>query len=289
MNVTIAIPFFNAENFLAEAVKSVFAQTHQNWELILIDDGSTDNSLQIAKSIKDERVSVISDGLNLRLAARLNQVIEIAKYDIIVRMDADDLMMPDRIEKQLKTLISNNADLVTTGVYSVLNNLTLVSVRGQSYYSINFKELLKKTKGITHAAVMAKKAWYERNKYDENLKIAQDYDLWLRASLNDDLNIISLNEPLYIYREEDNVTKAKILKAYQNEWVMLKKYSTNRYPILYLKLFFKTLIVHLLSSINRLNILLNMRGKTKISDYHFDRYNQAISRIKSTYVNGFNE
>ena len=69
MKVSIAIPFYNAEKYLRDSIRSVFAQTHQDWELILMDDGSTDGSLAIAKSIKDPRVSVYSDGQNKKLAA----------------------------------------------------------------------------------------------------------------------------------------------------------------------------------------------------------------------------
>ena len=81
MKITIAIPFYNAEEYLPDAIRSVFAQTFQDWELLLIDDGSTDASLAIANSVDDERVRVISDGKNKKLAARLNEVTQWAKYD----------------------------------------------------------------------------------------------------------------------------------------------------------------------------------------------------------------
>src|SRR5690554_4188978 len=91
-SVSIGIPFFNAEAYLLDAIKSVFAQTHQNWELILLDDGSTDRSLEIARSIDDPRVRVYSDGQNKHLAARLNEIARLARYEYLARMDADDLM-----------------------------------------------------------------------------------------------------------------------------------------------------------------------------------------------------
>ena len=118
MKVSIAIPFYNAEKYLRDSIRSVFAQTHQDWELILMDDGSTDGSLAIAKSIKDSRVSVYSDGKNKKLAARLNEITKLAKYDIIARMDADDLMSPTRIEKQLNILKDNlNIEVAPTSLY----------------------------------------------------------------------------------------------------------------------------------------------------------------------------
>lgn len=284
--VTIAIPFFNAEKYLLEAIKSVFAQTYTKWELILIDDGSTDNSLAIAKSINDPRVRVYSDGKNKRLAACLNEVTKLAKYDYIARMDADDLMMPDRIEKQLEILTKNDVDIVTTGVYSVLNNLDIVGIRGANYESVIFKDLLSRKVGITHAALIAKKSWYQRNKYDESLSIAQDLDLWLRTSKKNDLKIISISEPLYIYREEDNVTKKKIIRAYRNERNMIRKYGDTSFNIKILKSYLKSLVVHFLDLVGKIDLLQKNRGNKVITEQSVTRFNEAIAKIKNTKVSG---
>jgi len=286
MKVTIAIPFYNAEKFLAEAIKSVFAQSFQDWELLLIDDGSTDNSLAIAKSVQDDRVRVIADGKNKRLAGRLNEVSHWAKYDYILRMDADDLMMPNRIEKQLKLLINNDADIVTTGVYSVLNNLKLIGVRGMNYNSATFDDIISKKVGITHAALLAKKSWYLRNQYDETLSIAQDLDLWLRSSKSNDLKIISIKDPLYIYREENNVTKDKLLRAYKNERNMIRKYKETSFDALIFKSYLKSVIVRILSMLKKIDVLQKRRGQDQISEKDSKAYNEAIAKIKATKVKG---
>ena len=120
MGITIGLPFYNAENYLELAIKSVFAQTYQDWELILMDDGSTDRSLEIAKSINDPRVSVYSDGKNKKLAARLNEIVRLAKYDYLARMDADDLMSTKRIETQMN-ILKNNPHNIKTCPISVFN------------------------------------------------------------------------------------------------------------------------------------------------------------------------
>lgn len=288
MKITIAIPFYNAEEYLPDAIRSVFAQTFQDWELLLIDDGSTDASLAIANSVDDERVRVISDGKNKKLAARLNEVTQWAKYDYIVRMDADDLMMPDRIEKQLELFSKNDVDIVTTGVYSVLNNLEIVGVRGVNYKSVTFQDILTRKVGITHAALIAKKSWYERNKYDESLSIAQDLDLWLRTSKKNDLKVISIDEPLYIYREENNVTRRKLIRAYKNERNMIRKYGENRFYILLAKSYFKALVVYLLDGMGKIDMLQKNRGKGVISKEHISKFKEAITIIKNTKVKGLN-
>lgn len=265
--VTIAIPFYNAEKYLLDAIKSVFAQTYKDWELILIDDGSTDNSLAIAKSINDPRVRVYSDGKNKKLAARLNEITHLAKYDFIARMDADDLMHPQRLEIQYNILKNNpDLDMVSTGVYSVLNDLSLVGKRGSNFTNLSYKDIISKRKGLIHASLLVKKKWYENNFYDESLSIAQDLDLWLRSSKNDKLNAVSIDKPLYIYREEINVTHKKLLAAYNNEMIMILKYNTflSRY---YIKVFMKSVIIRLLKLLNiSLNFQKNRNFKTSLQE-----------------------
>lgn len=286
MFVTIAIPFYNAEKYLPDAIKSVFAQTHQKWELLLIDDGSTDKSLAIASSVKDPRVRVFSDGKNKKLAGRLNEVTDLASYDYIVRMDADDLMLPTRIEKQLAILLEHDVDIVTSGVYSVLNDLTIVGTRGSAYQEVHFQEVLSRKVGITHAALIAKKSWYQRNHYDETLSIAQDLDLWLRTSKKKDLKIISLKDPLYIYREEDNVTEKKMLRAYKNERNMIRKYGDTSFNSLILKSYLKSSAVKVLGLFNKVDVLQKKRGQQTIAPEDQLSYDQAIEKIKYTKVNG---
>lgn len=288
MKVTIAIPFYNAEKFLADAIRSVFAQTHQDWELILIDDGSTDKSLQIARSVQDPRVRVISDGENKKLAGRLNEVTKLAKYDFIARMDADDLIFPNRIEKQINYLKQNpDLDIVTTGVYSILNDLTIKGVRGQDYEYPSFLDILKKKKSVIHAALLARKSWYERNKYDESLSVAQDLDLWLRASKKDDFKVKSISDPLYMYREENNITTDKILRAYRNERVMIRKYAKGVIVVKMIMLsFIKSTVVRTLILFGQMDVLQKRRGKEVINSERIQNFDVAIQKIKSTIVPG---
>ena len=288
MAVSIAIPFYNAEKYLLDAIRSVFAQTYQDWELILLDDGSTDNSLQIAKSINDPRVRVISDGKNKKLATRLNEITNLAKYEFIARMDADDLMFPNRIEKQMACFINNpNLDIVTSGVYSVLNDLSIKGIRGQDYEFPLFDEILSKKKAVVHAALIARKSWYRRHSYDESLSVAQDLDLWLRASKEEDFKIKSISDPLYIYREEDNVTKSKMLRAYANERRMILKYTSFiSSPILFATSLFKSFAVNCLSIIGRMDLLQARRSGSETTPKNLEVFENAIAIIKEIKVPG---
>ena len=219
MLISIGIPFYNCEDFLADAIKSILAQSYKDWELILIDDGSTDRSLEIACSFQDSRIRVISDGMNKRLPYRLNQIIFEAKGDYIARMDADDLIAVDRIEKQVKFLESHQQyDLVSTGILSVKNDLSLIGYRGSKSSKIpTIDDAILGRTGIIHASIIAKTQWYKRNLYNVNNKLAEDYELWLNAFLKNDLAVGFIEQPLYFYREEQNIKLDKLITAYSTQ------------------------------------------------------------------------
>src|SRR5690606_2619050 len=99
--ITVAIPFHDEQEHLASAVRSVLRQTCKDFELLLVDDGSRDASLSIARSFSDPRVAVVSDGRSRGLPARLNEIARRASADLVARMDADDVIHPTRLEKQV--------------------------------------------------------------------------------------------------------------------------------------------------------------------------------------------
>lgn len=286
MPVTIAIPFYNAEKYLPDAIRSVFAQTYTHWELILIDDGSTDRSLAIAKSVTDPRVRVISDGRNLRLANRLNQITRLARYDLIARMDADDLMSPHRIEKEVAVLEENpRIDLVTTGLFSVTNQLEMIGCRWNNKPFITHDELLDRNI-VVHAAILARKSWYERYLYDASLKVAQDYSLWLRASFANDFHLHFIPEPLYYYREEGNVSLKKILLAGRYGRQLFREYGRNRKTVLIVQSYIKNILACICILSGMQSILLKRRGQ-KVNDREIlKRFTDELSIIRSTPVPG---
>ncbi|MGA0571656.1 glycosyltransferase family 2 protein [Variovorax sp. VNK109] len=113
--VTVAMPIYNAGGYLRAAVNSIRLQTLQDWELLIIDDGSTDNAIACLAGLDDKRVRVIRDGFNRGLAARLNEAIDMARGEFFARMDQDDISYPERLEKQVARLRADAAlDLVAT-------------------------------------------------------------------------------------------------------------------------------------------------------------------------------
>jgi len=213
--ITIGIPFFNDETYLDMAIRSVINQTYQDWVLLLVDDGSSDGSLGIAKKYaeKDSRISVISDGENKKLPYRLNQIAQLTKTPYLARMDADDIMHPERIEKQLGILESNQEiDVLGTNAYSIDSNNEIRGVR----YEIHAPFELEKCSGFIHPSITGRTSWFQNNPYDEGLERAQDSELWHRTRLFS--RFYRYNEPLLYYREVSN-------GYYKKYNIQLKTYS----------------------------------------------------------------
>lgn len=210
--VTVGIPFYNSEKTLLNAIKSVFSQTFQNWELILVDDGSSDRSLEIALSIDDPRVKVISDGQNKKLPARLNQIIGLARGKYIVRMDADDLCSPKRIERQLELFDKDESlDVVGTGMIYLDDNDAPLGVRlAPTSHSEICKEPYRMF-GLCHSSVIVKKSWYEKNRYDESALQAEDFDLWLRSYEHSKFG--NVPDALFFYKCEPSFSQRKRLRC----------------------------------------------------------------------------
>lgn len=279
MKISIGIPFFNAEDYLADSIKSVIGQSFQDWELILVNDGSTDGSLEIANNFAntDKRIRVISDGLNRKLPYRLNQIIQESKYEYIARMDADDLIHPDRLKIQFDFLEKNKKfDLISTGMVSINDKNQVKGIRCVNEIYTDFS-VVKRHYPIVHASILAKKSWYIRNKYDVNMPRSQDYELWCRAISNNDLNLAVLPQALYYYREEGLVTAEKMIKSYIDSLKVYKKYSKDidRRVILFEK--FKIMIINILKYTGGLQSLIKLRNKNKIDTSELMHHQEIIS------------
>ena len=284
--ISIGIPFYNAESYLEYAICSVLAQTYLYWELILIDDGSSDNSLSIANKYagNDDRIRVISDGENRKLPNRLNQIINEANYDYIARMDADDIIHPNRLKLQLDFLKANaEYDLVSTGIVSIDNYNNVYGYRNVAKIVNNF-EKVEKSYPIVHASILAKKRWHVRNLYDESRPRSQDYELWCRAISNQDLKIAVLPDLLYYYREEGNLSLQKIVRSYNDSYKTYCEYRGGFKLSGFLRVKSKVFIVKALSHMGLLQNIASRRNKILMSEdlkfYHQSIINDLASKLK---------
>jgi glycosyltransferase involved in cell wall biosynthesis len=197
-SVTVGIPFRNAESTLPEAIASVFAQEHEDWELVLVDDGSTDRSGQLAGQVRDPRVFVINDGRQLGLSARLNQIAAQARGKYLARMDADDLMSPERLGTQLRWLLKNDdVDVLATGAYVMDEARRVWGVTGLGALDLT-PRLAVRGPRILHPSVMARTVWFRNNPYDSAFWRSEDRELWCRTC--DTSRFARVPEPLMFYR-----------------------------------------------------------------------------------------
>lgn len=265
--VSIGISFLNSEEYLEKSILSVINQTYSNWELLLIDDGSTDSSLKIAKSfLDDSRVSVISDGLNKGLHFRLNELIQMAKGKYFCRMDADDIMMVNRIDTQVQYLLLNeNVDVIGSHAYSIDNNDRIYGYRGGSNNSIkSYKEVLFSSMFI-HPTVMGKLSWFLDNLYRDYNRM-EDYELWLRTYNSSVFRIQCI--PLLFYREFGipNFSKYFQTKKSQIKYILFKKDLSFllRFQLI-IRFIMQVICFRLLSYLKKDYLILNKRS-TVISE-----------------------
>lgn len=199
---TIGLPFYRARATLADSVRSIFAQTFGDWELILFADGSTDASAEIVRGIKDRRVQLLVDPIRRGLAWRLNEIAQVAKGSILVRMDADDLSHPDRLTR-LDAVFREfpSTEVATSACYCLDANDAVIGTRGgPPRFPTDVKTLLTRGSWIAHPTVATSRVWSLANPYDGSYRRAEDLELWCRVINR--ATIRPLDAALYFYREE---------------------------------------------------------------------------------------
>jgi glycosyltransferase involved in cell wall biosynthesis len=224
--VTVGLPFYNNENTLLDAIRSVFAQSFEDWELILMDDGSTDGSLEIARSVNDPRVRVISDGQNRKLPTRLNQIHREAAGQYSARLDADDLLHPERLAKQIAFLKAHpEIDLVGTLMYTIDKEQEVQGIRAGGGLAGRGFQPQDALEGaiLLHATITGKTQWFRDNPYDETWPRFQDSELWCRTCRQS--GFAQLSEPLYFVDEANEDIIRKGLRAMQLRRRLLRIYG----------------------------------------------------------------
>jgi glycosyltransferase involved in cell wall biosynthesis len=196
--ITVSIPFRDEERHLAAAVRSVLHQTFDDFELLLLDDGSTDASLAIARSFHDPRITVLADGMRRGLPARLNEIARRARADLVARMDADDVVHPTRLARQLEAMRADpTLDVVGTWAALIDEDEVPFAVAEQAELPATEARALERGL-LAHATILAKRSWHLANPYDEALTRAEDRDLWCRTAATTRFGVVP--EVLYVVR-----------------------------------------------------------------------------------------
>ena len=216
--ISVILPVYNAEKFLNESINSILEQTYTHFELIIVNDGSTDTSQSIIDHYSDPRIRKINHTQNKGLVASLNEAINNAEGDFIVRMDADDIAFKDRVQKQVQYLLDHPAiDIV--GTHAVFFETNTQSPMANWELDLNtitpssIKKALTWENCMIHPSICMRSEIAKSLLYNEHQKNYEDYDLWLRATA-DNINIAKINEPLLYYRVQPNsITQSSIRKG----------------------------------------------------------------------------
>ena len=190
---------FNHEEFLDESIQSILNQTFKDFEFIIINDASTDSTLEIIKKyqIKDKRIQLIINKKNIGLTKSLNKGLKISKGKYIARQDADDVSLPKRLEKQYEFLEKNKQIILCgTDYINIDDKGQKLPKRRVIYDWKKIKKILPKDNPFVHSSIMF------RNKglfYREKFELAQDYDLYLNL-LTKGMKMINLKRVLIKHR-----------------------------------------------------------------------------------------
>jgi teichuronic acid biosynthesis glycosyltransferase TuaG len=227
------MPAYNAESTIAESINSVLLQTFQNWELIIINDGSTDKTLEISRGFAslDARIRILDLAKNTGLSNARNQGAYSANGKYIAFLDSDDLWYPQKLEIQLSYHQKNQNCMISHTDFGIFNekgkietpfkffSLLFIKKRGNLFYQLMYTNSI----GIL-TVIIKRELFYEINGFDMDLWGMEDQDLWLRIS-SKDVNFYFIEEILASYRVSNNGMMKNILKYKQTYRRFLKKHK----------------------------------------------------------------
>ena len=219
--VSIIVPMYNAEKFIGKTIESVLAQTYQNWEMLIMNDVSTDNSLAIVSlyAKKDERIKIVNTEKNVGVVKGRNFLIDLASGKYIAFLDADDYWHNEKLEKQIKFMKEKNASISCTEYTRVKENeekINDVIIKEE----ISYNDMLKNNYlGCLTVMYDAEKIG---KRYFKELEKNEDYVLWLKIVKDVDI-IYGLKENLAYYRVLDNSRSSNKVKTAKVRWEIYRK------------------------------------------------------------------
>lgn len=214
--ISILLPVYNAEKYLSDCLNSLLNQTFHDFEIIAINDASTDSSLSILYKYSeiDSRIKIYTNKSNLKLAATLNKGIQLSSAPLIARMDADDVAFPNRLEYQYY-FMSNNPKVSICGTN--IKVLGTDQIWEMPVSNSDIRATLVFNSPILHPTVIYRKYTIcKYNGYNENIVYAQDYELWHRLSKDSKIVFANIDTPLIYYRLTDNDKPSSYKKIQKN-------------------------------------------------------------------------
>jgi glycosyltransferase involved in cell wall biosynthesis len=218
--VSILMPCYNVEKYVAEAVESILTQTFTDFELIVLDDCSVDKTAEIVKNFADKRIVYYKNEQNLGLVENLNVGLKLAKGELIARMDGDDISLPTRLETQVDFL-NDNLDIALCSVgMELFGTEQAIWIRERDPEDVKITMMFYSP--ILHASSVWRKSFFEKHNliYKKEAFPAEDYDVWSRAVFY--AKLVNLPNVLYRYRIHGvQVTKTNNRAALHSKQIQL--------------------------------------------------------------------
>lgn len=200
--VSIGLPAWNSEKTLDPALRSILHQTYENWELLLMEDGSNDGTLELARQFGDPRISIRTDGQHKGLVARLNEAAARSRGTYFARMDADDVAYPERLARQVKYL-EEHPEVDLAGCRMLMFKGEGIAFGWRPTPETHEEICRAPCSGIpiAHATLMGRTSWFRAHAYEADFPLAEDQVLLLRSYATS--RFACLPEILYGYREDE--------------------------------------------------------------------------------------
>jgi len=220
--LSVIMSVYNSEESLGDSIESILVQTYENFEFLIMDDGSDDNSPKILDDYakQDNRIKIFKNSKNLGLTKSLNILISSSNGECLARQDSDDISSEDRFEKQLNYLSLNNLDACTVRALGSTTNKAIPNI--SYYFPLNL--IIKFKNPFVHGSLIIRKNVIESlGGYDENFYYSQDYKL-MSDLLSRDFKVKIMPDILYYLNQENNIsTNSKEEQKYYAECVRKNK------------------------------------------------------------------
>jgi glycosyltransferase involved in cell wall biosynthesis len=222
--ITVLLPAYNNSEYIETAIRSILNQTFTDFELLIIDDFSTDDTVDKIKKFSDSRIRLILNEKNLGLGSTLNLGLELARYDLVARMDGDDISLPDRLSVQHDFMKANQDVGVLSGSYAMISDGKIIySVRAAETHAEIRQRLILHSE-IMHPCVMYRKSIILKYGGYKNIPV-EDYELWLR--IKDNVIFHNIREILLIKRFHKKAISAGTEQNNKSVYEYTEKYYTD--------------------------------------------------------------
>ena len=213
--VTVSMPAFNSERYIAEAIESILAQSYENFELIIVDDGSTDRTREIVERYSDPRIIKIFSDQNRGLITTRNLIASIAKGKYLALLDADDRAFPERLQLQVDFLESNAADICGADHWTLNQANGEMKRSKQRHTDSDIRALLSICSPLCNPAIMGRLEIFKQFPYKSSYMHAEDYCLWTEIALAG-YRFANIERKLIVYRLHSTQTSVNYLQAARN-------------------------------------------------------------------------